>query len=79
MMKKLTTRLVKNPGYKAKVFTDYGIFYLHLSNTITQSFSIGDIRFNAIGGYPSNGFRPDKPIPHSWTIDISQDIQESAF
>jgi len=73
-MKTFKTRLIKNPGYKAKVFTDFSIYYLHLSNTITRSFSIGNITFEAIGGYPSNGFRPDKPIPESWTIDLSQSV-----
>jgi hypothetical protein len=75
-MKNFKTRLIKNPGYKAKLFTDYGIFYLHLSNTIRNEFTIGDITFQAIGGYPSNGFRPDKPIPESWTIDLSQSVAD---
>ena len=75
-MKTFKTRLLKNPGYKAKVFTDFGIYYLHLSNTIRNEFTIGNITFQAIGGYPSNGFRPNKPIPESWTIDISQSVAD---
>jgi len=75
-MKSMKSRLLKNPGYKAKIFTDYGIYYLHLSNSIRHEFTIGNITFQAVGGYPSNGFRPDKPIPHSWTIDISQSVAD---
>ena len=76
MMKSLKTRIVKNAGSKYQVFTEFGKFYVFLSSSIQQKFTIGDITFEAIGGYPSNGFKPNKPIPESWTIDISQ---ESAF
>ena len=45
-----------------------------LSNGIQQQFTIGNITFNAIGGYASNGFRPDKPIPESWIVDLSKPL-----
>jgi hypothetical protein len=62
--------IVKNIGKKYKVFTEYGIFNVFLSSTVTSRFSIGDVNFVAIGD-GSNGFRPDKPIPASWAVDIS--------
>tara|TARA_R110000868_G_scaffold229830_1_gene482945 strand:+ start:142 stop:390 length:249 start_codon:yes stop_codon:yes gene_type:complete len=75
-MKTLKTRQPLNVGKKYKLFTDFGIYYVFLSHTVNQDFSIGDITFNAIGGYPSNGFRPDKPIPESWIIDLSKPLNE---
>lgn len=72
-MKNLKTRIVKNVGAKRQVFTEFGKFYVFLSSSIQQNFSIGDITFEAIGGYPHNGFKPNKPIPKSWTVDISQE------
>jgi hypothetical protein len=52
------------------------MFKVYLANSVTQSFTIGDITFEAIGGYPSNGFRPDKPIPLAWTIDLAQPVTD---
>jgi len=78
-MKTLKTRQPLNVGKKYKLFTDFGIYYIFLSHTVNQDFSIGDITFNAIGGYPSNGFRPDKPIPESWIIDLSKPLNEDNY
>jgi hypothetical protein len=75
-MKRMKTRIIKNAGSKYQVFTEFGKFHVFLSSSIQQRFTIGNITFEAIGGYPSNGFKPNIPIPKSWTIDISQ---ESAF
>jgi hypothetical protein len=75
-MKTLKTRQPLNIGKLCKVITEHGTFKLYLSNTVTQSFTIGNIEFNAIGGYPSNGFRPDKPVPLAWTIDLSQPVTD---
>jgi hypothetical protein len=75
-MKTLKTRQPLNIGKLCKVITEHGTFKLYLSNTVTQSFTIGNIEFNAIGGYPSNGFRPDKPIPLAWTIDLAQPVTD---
>jgi hypothetical protein len=71
-MKTLKTRQPLNIGKLHKVFTEHGTFKVYLANSVTGVFTIGDIEFKAIGGYPSNGFRPNKPIPESWTIDISE-------
>ena len=73
-MKTLKTRQPLNVGKKHKVFTDFGTFYVYLSFTVKQDFSIGNVTFNAIGGYASNGFRPDKPIPESWIVDLSKPL-----
>jgi len=73
-MKTMKTRQPLNVGKKHKVFTDFGIYYIFLSHTIKQDFSIGNVTFNAIGGYASNGFRPDKPIPESWIVDLSKPL-----
>ena len=78
-MKTLKTRQPLNVGKKYKLFTDFGIYYVFLSNAVKQDFSIGNITFNAIGGYPSNGFRPDKPIPESWIIDLSKPLNEDNY
>jgi hypothetical protein len=75
-MKTLKTRQPLNIGKLCKVITEHGTFKLYLSNTVTQSFTIGNIQFDAIGGYPSNGFRPDKPIPLAWTIDLAQPVTD---
>jgi hypothetical protein len=75
-MKTLKTRQPLNIGKLCKVITEHGTFKLYLSNTVSQSFTIGNIEFNAIGGYPSNGFRPDKPVPLAWTIDLSQPVTD---
>lgn len=75
-MKTLKTRQPLNVGKKYKLFTDFGIYYIFLSHTVNQDFSIGDITFNAIGGYASNGYRPDKPIPESWIVDLSKPLNE---
>jgi hypothetical protein len=75
-MKTLKTRQPLNIGKLCKVITEHGTFKLYLSNTVSQSFTIGNIEFNAIGGYPSNGFRPDKPIPLAWTIDLAQPVTD---
>jgi hypothetical protein len=48
---------------------------VYLANSVTGQFTIGNIEFQAIGGYPSNGFKPNKPIPASWAIDISVPAQ----
>jgi hypothetical protein len=63
--------IVKNIGKKYKVFTEYGIFDVFLSSSIASNFSIGNVNFEAIGGIASNGYKPDKPIPASWAVDIS--------
>jgi hypothetical protein len=78
-MKSLKTRQPLNIGKLCKVITEHGTFKLYLSNTVTQSFTIGNICFEAIGGYASNGFKPDQPIPHSWTIDLSQPVADEAM
>ena len=75
-MKKIKIKQSKQYGNKAKVFTEYGIFFVFLSTGIRDKFTIGNIEFNAIGGYASNGFKTDKPIPESWTIDLSASILE---
>jgi len=75
-MKTLRTRQPLNIGKLFKVITEHGTFKLYLSHTIKQSFTIGNIQFDAIGGYPSNGFRANKPIPHSWTIDLAQPVTD---
>jgi hypothetical protein len=75
-MKTLKTRQPLNIGKLCKVITEHGTFKLYLSNTVSQSFTIGNIQFDAIGGYPSNGFRPDKPIPLAWTIDLAQPVTD---
>jgi len=73
-MKTLKTRQPVNVGKLCKVFTEHGTFKVYLANSVTQSFTIGDISFDAIGGYPRNGFRPDKPVPVSWTVDLSENV-----
>ena len=78
-MKTLKTRQPLNVGKKYKLFTDFGIYYVFLSNAVKQDFSIGDITFNAIGGYASNGYRPDKPIPESWIVDLSKPLNEDNY
>jgi hypothetical protein len=75
-MKTMKTRQPLNVGKKHKVFTDFGTYYIFLSNGIQQQFTIGNITFNAIGGYASNGFRPDKPIPESWIVDLSTPLND---
>jgi hypothetical protein len=74
-MKTIKTRQPLNVGKLCKVFTEHGTFKVYLANSVTGQFTIGNIEFQAIGGYPSNGFRPNKPIPESWTIDLSAPIQ----
>lgn len=70
-MKKIKTKQAKQYGNKAKIFTEYGIFYLFLSSGIRDKFTIGNIEFNlTVGGE----FKPDKPIPKSWTIDLSEPV-----
>ena len=73
-MKIMKTRQPLNVGKKHKVFTDFGIYYVYLSFAVKQQFEIGNVTFNAIGGYASNGFRPDKPIPESWIVDLSKPL-----
>lgn len=75
-MKTLKTRQPLNIGKKYKVFTEFGVYYIFLSHTVKQDFSIGDITFHAIGGYASNGYRPDKPIPESWIVDLSKPLND---
>ncbi len=74
-MKIIKTRQPVNVGKLCKVFTEHGTFKVYLANSVTGQFTIGNIEFKAIGGYPSNGFKPNKPIPESWTIDLSASIQ----
>jgi len=78
-MKTFKTKQPLNVGKKHKVFTDFGTFYVYLSFAVKQQFEIGNVTFNAIGGYPSNGFRPDKPIPESWIVDLSQSPSEENY
>ena len=78
-MKTMKTRQPLNVGKKHKVFTDFGTYYIFLSHTVKQNFSIGNITFNAIGGYPENGFKPDRPIPESWIVDLSQSPSEGNY
>lgn len=78
-MKTFKTKQPLNVGKKHKVFTDFGTFYVYLSFAVKQQFEIGNVTFNAIGGYPSNGFRPDKPIPESWIVDLSQSPNEDNY
>jgi len=75
-MKTMKTRQPLNVGKKHKVFTDFGVYYLYLSFTVTQKFEIGNVTFNAIGGYASNGFKPDRPIPESWIVDLSTPLND---
>jgi hypothetical protein len=75
-MKTLKTRQPLNIGKLCKVFTEHGTFKVYLANSVTGQFTIGNIQFDAIGGYPSNGFRANKPIPHSWTIDLAQPVAD---
>ena len=75
-MKTLKTRQPLNVGKKYKLFTDFGVYYIFLSHTVKQDFSIGNITFNAIGGYASNGYKADKPIPESWIVDLSKPLNE---
>jgi len=76
-MKTLKTRQPLNVGKKYKLFTEFGVYYIFLSHTVKQDFSIGNINFHAIGGYASNGYRPDKPIPKSWIVDLSKPLSEA--
>jgi hypothetical protein len=76
MMKTLKTRQPLNIGKLCKLHTEHGMFKVYLANSVTQSFTIGDITFEAIGGYASNGFRADKPIPLAWTIDLAQPVTD---
>lgn len=71
-MKSMKTRQPLNVGKLCKVITEHGTFKVYLANSVTSVFTIGDIEFQAIGGYSSNGYRPNKPIPESWTVDISE-------
>ena len=73
-MKSMKTSQPLNVGKLCKVITEHGTFKVYLANSVTGTFTIGDIEFNAIGGYSSNAYRPNKPIPESWTIDISEPI-----
>ena len=75
-MKIIKTRQPVNVGKLCKVFTEHGTFKVYLANSVTGQFTIGNIQFDAIGGYPSNGFRANKPIPHSWAIDLSQPVAD---
>lgn len=74
-MKTFKTRQPLNVGNLCKVITDFGTYKVYLANSVTRTFTIGDITFEAIGGYPSNGFRPSKPIPESWTVDLSKPVE----
>jgi hypothetical protein len=73
-MKKGTTKIVKNAGYKINVrdSANNASFTLYLPYSCKHEFSIGSIRFTPIGGYPSNGFTPSEPLPKSWYVDLNQ-------
>jgi hypothetical protein len=72
-MKKGTTKIVKNAGYKVSVKdrANSATFTLYLPYSCKHEFSIGSITFRAIGGYPSNGFEPCQPIPKSWYVNLN--------
>jgi|688.fasta_scaffold71799_9 hypothetical protein len=68
-MKKGTTRIVKNAGYKINVrdSANNATFTLYLPYSSANGFSIGNIRFNSMGGY----FAPSEPLPKSWYVNLN--------
>ena len=59
------------PVQKCRVIDGGRTFSLALPYSVGRGFSIGSIDFEAIGGYPSNGFKPSKPLPDSWYVNLN--------
>lgn len=69
-MKKYSTSK-RTPVQKCKIVDGSRITTVVLPYSIGRGFTIGSIQFEPIGGYPSNGFKPSKPLPESWYVTLN--------